>query len=217
VYVYDTDFSHVNGERCKVSWSVSNASTGHTNTKFHIIHCRLKRAYNRCIRRFGSWLHSRLHIIGFNYADRIVFTFHFGFGGNGWDRKRDILNTRLIRQPLVHRTISLKTTIRLPKRRTNPYSNTPRTRGNVQYNIRTCLGIKQVIMTDLHLIEKGFCNDDVLGCDAQDGDSMFLRNVGIYLRVYTASQPTSTTSSYVPPWGPKNHRFLWSNRLKELF
>jgi hypothetical protein len=28
----------------------------------------------------------------------------------------------------------------------------------------------------------------------EDGNSMFLRNVGIYLRVYTASQPRSTTS-----------------------
>jgi hypothetical protein len=31
----------------------------------------------------------------------------------------------------------------------------------------------------------------------EDGDSMFLRNVGIYLRVYTAPQPTVTTSSFV--------------------
>lgn len=29
----------------------------------------------------------------------------------------------------------------------------------------------------------------------ENGDSMFLRNAGMYLRVYTASQPTSATSS----------------------
>jgi hypothetical protein len=33
----------------------------------------------------------------------------------------------------------------------------------------------------------------------EDGDSMFLRNVGIYLRVHTVSQPR-TTSSSSPPW-----------------
>jgi hypothetical protein len=31
----------------------------------------------------------------------------------------------------------------------------------------------------------------------EDGDSIFLRNFGIYLRVYTASQPRKTTSSTV--------------------
>jgi hypothetical protein len=33
----------------------------------------------------------------------------------------------------------------------------------------------------------------------EDGDSMFLRNIGIYLRVYTASQ-SRRTSSTSPPW-----------------
>jgi hypothetical protein len=32
---------------------------------------------------------------------------------------------------------------------------------------------------------------------------MFLRNVGIYLRVYTASQPRRTTLSSSPPWEPQ--------------
>jgi hypothetical protein len=37
---------------------------------------------------------------------------------------------------------------------------------------------------------------------AEDGDSMFHRNAGIYLRVYTASQPriSSSSSSSSPPW-----------------
>jgi hypothetical protein len=34
----------------------------------------------------------------------------------------------------------------------------------------------------------------VTPCSPEDGNSMFLRNVGIYLRVYTASQPRTTTS-----------------------
>jgi hypothetical protein len=34
----------------------------------------------------------------------------------------------------------------------------------------------------------------------EDGGNMFLRNVGIYLRVYTASQSIRTTSSFSPPW-----------------
>jgi hypothetical protein len=32
----------------------------------------------------------------------------------------------------------------------------------------------------------------------EDGGSMFLQNVGIYLRVYTASQPRRTSSSSAP-------------------
>jgi hypothetical protein len=50
-------------------------------------------------------------------------------------------------------------------------------------------------------------DDDVLGFDALTpcklvgrchGDSMFLRNVGIYRRIYTASKPTSSSSSSSP-------------------
>jgi hypothetical protein len=33
---------------------------------------------------------------------------------------------------------------------------------------------------------------------AEDGDSVFLRNTGVYLRVYLASKPRRT--SYIPPW-----------------
>jgi hypothetical protein len=33
----------------------------------------------------------------------------------------------------------------------------------------------------------------------EDGDSMFLRNVGIYLQVHAASQPRTITSSSSPP------------------
>jgi hypothetical protein len=32
------------------------------------------------------------------------------------------------------------------------------------------------------------CNDVVLGCVAEDGDSMFSQNVGAYLGVYMTSQ-----------------------------
>jgi hypothetical protein len=36
---------------------------------------------------------------------------------------------------------------------------------------------------------------------AEDGDSMFLRNVGFYRQVYTAPKPRITSSS--PPWKPQ--------------
>jgi hypothetical protein len=36
-----------------------------------------------------------------------------------------------------------------------------------------------------------------------DGDSMFLRNAGVYLQVYTALQPRRTTSTSSPPWEPQ--------------
>jgi hypothetical protein len=54
----------------------------------------------------------------------------------------------------------------------------------------------------------GVHDDDVIACQttnwfvfrAEDGDIMFLRNVGIYLRVHTASQqPRRPTSSLSPP------------------
>jgi hypothetical protein len=35
------------------------------------------------------------------------------------------------------------------------------------------------------------------------GEIMFLRNVGIYIQVYTASQPRRTTSPSSPPWEPQ--------------
>jgi hypothetical protein len=35
---------------------------------------------------------------------------------------------------------------------------------------------------------------------AEDGGSMFLRNVGINLQVHTALQPKKSTSAYSPPW-----------------
>jgi hypothetical protein len=40
----------------------------------------------------------------------------------------------------------------------------------------------------------------VLGpCKAEDGDGMFLQNVGIYRRVYTVPKPRRTTSSSSAP------------------
>jgi hypothetical protein len=37
-------------------------------------------------------------------------------------------------------------------------------------------------------------------CLHRQGDSMFLQNFGIYLRVHTASQPRRTTLTSSPPW-----------------
>jgi hypothetical protein len=42
----------------------------------------------------------------------------------------------------------------------------------------------------------------------EDGNSMFLRNVGIYRRVHTSSKPrtsssSSSSSSFSPPWNPQ--------------
>jgi hypothetical protein len=37
-----------------------------------------------------------------------------------------------------------------------------------------------------------------LHCDTEDGDSMFLRNTRIYLRVYMASEPRTSSSSSSP-------------------
>jgi hypothetical protein len=45
----------------------------------------------------------------------------------------------------------------------------------------------------------------------EDGDSMFLRNGGIYLTVYTAPQPRIITSSS-PPWEPQISPACWSTR-----
>jgi hypothetical protein len=40
---------------------------------------------------------------------------------------------------------------------------------------------------------------ELVGRGRENGDSIFLRNVGIYLRVYTASKPRRATSSSSPP------------------
>jgi hypothetical protein len=48
---------------------------------------------------------------------------------------------------------------------------------------------------------------------AEDRDSMFLRNVGIYLQVYTASQPRRPTSSSAQPCEPQISHKFWSYLL----
>lgn len=42
----------------------------------------------------------------------------------------------------------------------------------------------------------------------EDGDSVFLRNVGIYLLTYTASQPRKRKLLYLPPLEPQIFAFV---------
>jgi hypothetical protein len=45
----------------------------------------------------------------------------------------------------------------------------------------------------------------------EDGDSMFLWNIGIYLRVYTGSKPGTTSLSSSQPWEPQiSHNLMLS-------
>jgi hypothetical protein len=50
---------------------------------------------------------------------------------------------------------------------------------------------------------------------AEDRDSMFLRNVGIYLRAHTASQPRTTTATFSPLWELQFH--IYNFYLKMLY
>jgi hypothetical protein len=60
---------------------------------------------------------------------------------------------------------------------------------------RNILSPPSGLKTDADILEK----HAVSIFRVQDGDSKLLRNVGIDLRVYTASKPTGTTSSSSPP------------------
>jgi hypothetical protein len=44
--------------------------------------------------------------------------------------------------------------------------------------------------------------------DLEDGDSMFLRSVGLYLQVHTALRPRRPTSTSSPPWYLTSHAAL---------
>jgi hypothetical protein len=51
----------------------------------------------------------------------------------------------------------------------------------------------------------------------EDGDNMCLRNVGIYLQVHTASQPTRTTSSSSPPRrSVRNSNLTWNKYYRQF-
>jgi hypothetical protein len=49
----------------------------------------------------------------------------------------------------------------------------------------------------------------------EDGDSMFIRNVGTYLRVHTASQPVTTTLTGINNLLHKKFMVLTRTTLKE--
>jgi hypothetical protein len=44
----------------------------------------------------------------------------------------------------------------------------------------------------------------------EDGDGIFIRNVEIYRRVYTAPKTRTSSSSSSPPWTPQIPRLLTS-------
>jgi hypothetical protein len=50
--------------------------------------------------------------------------------------------------------------------------------------------------------------------DPEDGESMCLRNVDIYIRVYTASQPRRTKSPSSQPWAPEISFYVTCFRLR---
>jgi hypothetical protein len=50
----------------------------------------------------------------------------------------------------------------------------------------------------------------------EDGDSMFLWNIGTYLQVYMASQPIRTTSTFSPLWEPELCEGLKSSSWLQL-
>jgi hypothetical protein len=75
-------------------------------------------------------------------------------------------------------------------------------------SFRRAAGVFNVPFCCLHKIIQGIKINKCLK-KRWVGDSMFLRNVGIYRRVYTTSKPRRTLSSS-PPW-----KIFWSLR-KEL-
>jgi hypothetical protein len=76
------------------------------------------------------------------------------------------------------------------------------------------------IIPDLLILTDGLCAEFPPVCDSwgfhvspEDGDSMFLRNAGIYRRVYMAPKPKKSSSS-APTW--KFQSQIWDNLYESL-
>jgi hypothetical protein len=67
-----------------------------------IVHCM---RYIRYTRRFRSWLYSRLQVIFSHDTDILttITTTTTTTSDNDWDRSRDLLHAKLVREPLNRR------------------------------------------------------------------------------------------------------------------